>query len=127
MTAHGRRSFGIFVSLSELESRLIRERIMAGVAAARVRGRKGGRKFALTKAWQRTAQAAMSNRDTSVFELCKELKVKSVTLYRYVGPKGELRETGKRVLTAWRWIPHSPVKAPGFTATQIATDPGSKR
>ncbi len=87
MTTHDRRSFGIFASLAERESKLIRERIMAGFAAARARGRKGGRKFALTKAPLRMAQAAMANRDTSVPELCKDLKVKSVTLSRYVDPK----------------------------------------
>jgi len=65
---------------------------------ARARGRTGGRKFALTKAQVRLAQAAMANRDTSVAELCKELKIRPVTLYRYVDPNGNLREYGKRVL-----------------------------
>ena len=64
----------------------------------RRRGRKGGRKFALTKAQVRLAQAAMANRDTSVSELCAELGIKPVTLYRYVGPQGELREQGEKVL-----------------------------
>ena len=99
-TAHGRLSFGIFASLAEFESELIRERTMAGLAAARARGRKGGRKFALTKAQLRMAQAAMANRDTSVSELCRELKIRPVTLYRYVDPEGNLRENGKRVLGA---------------------------
>lgn len=40
----------------------------------------------------------MSNRDTSVSELCKEIGVTRATLYRYVGPTGELREFGKKVL-----------------------------
>ena len=40
----------------------------------------------------------MKNRDTSVSELAAELGVKPVTLYRYVGPNGELRENAKRVL-----------------------------
>lgn len=97
-TAHGRLSFGIFASLAEFESELIKERTMAGLAAARARGRKGGRKFALTKAQVRMAQAAMANRDTSVAELCRELKIKPVTLYRYVDPEGNLRENGKRLL-----------------------------
>jgi|TARA_R100000935_G_scaffold7087_3_gene15289 DNA invertase Pin-like site-specific DNA recombinase len=99
-TAHGRLSFGIFASLAEFESELIKERTMAGLAAARARGRKGGRKFALTKAQVRMAQAAMANRDTSVAELCRELKIKPVTLYRYVDPEGNLRENGKRLLGA---------------------------
>lgn len=77
---------------------LIRERTLAGLAAARARGRKGGRKFALSKAQVRLAQAAMAQRDTSVSELCRELGIQRVTLYRYVDPKGELRDYGKRVL-----------------------------
>ena len=100
ITAAGRLSFGIFAALAEFESELIRERTMAGLQAARARGRKGGRKFALTKAQVRVAQAAMANRDTSVSELCKELGIKPVTLYRYVDPNGNLRDYGKRVLSA---------------------------
>lgn len=97
-TAAGRLSFGIFAALAEFESELIRERTMAGLQAARARGRTGGRKFALTKAQVRMAQAAMANRDTSVAELCKELGISPVTLYRYVDPKGNLRDAGMQVL-----------------------------
>ena len=97
-TPAGRLSFGIFAALAEFESALIRERTMAGLAAARARGRKGGRKFALSKAQVRLAQAAMANRDISVAELCRELGVRPVTLYRYVDPQGGLRDHGRRVL-----------------------------
>ena len=76
--------FGIFAALAEFERELIRERTVAGLKAARARDRKGGRKFALTKAQVRMAQAAMASRDTSVSDLCKELGVTPVTLYRYV-------------------------------------------
>ncbi|MBY2960399.1 hypothetical protein FIV32_16735, partial [Sphingomonadales bacterium 58] len=48
----------------------------------------------------RLAQAAMAQRDTSVSDLCKELGIERVTLYRYVGPNGELRDYGQRVLAA---------------------------
>ena len=65
-TAAGRLSFGIFAALAEFESELIRERTMAGLQAARARGRKGGRKFALTKAQVRVAQAAPRARGTRV-------------------------------------------------------------
>ncbi|GHB49962.1 hypothetical protein GCM10007094_43990 [Pseudovibrio japonicus] len=45
-------------------------------------------------------EAAMPKRATSVAELCRELGVKPVTLYRYVDPKGNLRDYGRRVLSA---------------------------
>lgn len=51
-----------------------------------------------TKAQVRLAQAAMTQRDTFVSDLCKELRLEHVTLYRYAGPTGELRDYGKRVL-----------------------------
>ena len=97
-TAGGRLVFGIFAALSEFERELIRERTVAGLKAARARGRKGGRRFALSKAQVRLAQAAMASRDTSVADLCRELGVGRVTLYRYVDPSGGLRENGRRVL-----------------------------
>ena len=56
------------------------------------------RTFALSKAQMRLAQAAMAHRDTSVSALCRELGVTPVTRYRYVGPQGELREQGEKVL-----------------------------
>jgi len=104
-TAGGKLVFGIFAALAEFERELIRERTKAGLAAARARGRKGGRKFDLTKAQVRLAQAAMQSRDTQVTELCRELGVTRSTLYRYVGPNGELREHGERVLGIPRQTP----------------------
>ena len=97
-TAAGKMIFSIFGAFAEFERELIRERTIAGLKAARARGRKGGRKFQLTKAQVRLAQVAMKNRDSSVSELCKELNITRPTLYRYVAPNGDLREFGKRVL-----------------------------
>ena len=45
-----------------------------------------------------SAQAAMAHRDTSVSELCTQLGIKPVTLYRYIGPQSQLREQGEKVL-----------------------------
>ena len=70
---------------------------MAGLQAARTRGRP---EFALTKAQVRVAQAAMASRDTLVSGLSKELGIRPATFYRYVDPNGNLREYGKRVLSA---------------------------
>lgn len=97
-TASGKLVFGIFAALAEFERELIRERTIAGLDAARARGRKGGRKFKMTKAKVRLAQAAMGKPETHVDELCQELGITRVTLYRYVGPKGELRKYGEKIL-----------------------------
>ena len=90
--------FGIFAALAEFERELSRERTRAGLTAARARGHHGGRKFALSKAPVRLAQAAMAHRDTSASARCRELGIKPMTLYRYVGPEGQLREQGEKVL-----------------------------
>jgi DNA invertase Pin-like site-specific DNA recombinase len=97
-TAGGRLVFGIFAALAEFERDLIRERTIAGLASARARGRNGGRPFTMTPAKLRLAQAAMAKRDTKVGDLCKELGVTRQTLYRFVGPKGELRADATRLL-----------------------------
>ena len=89
-TPAGKMIFSIFGALAEFERELIRERTIAGITAARARGRMGGRKFNLTKAQVRLAEASMKNRDTSVTELCKELKITRATLYKYISPTGEL-------------------------------------
>jgi len=97
-TPSGKMVFSIFAALAEFERELIKERTIAGLKSARARGRKGGRKFKLTKAQVRLAQVSMKSRDSSVSELCKELGITRPTLYRYVTPDGELREFGRRVL-----------------------------
>ncbi len=97
-TPAGKMVFGIFAALAEFERELIRERTIAGIQAARARGRMGGRKFNLTKSQVRLAEAAMKNRDTSVAELCKELNITRATLYKYISPTGELRDYAVRVL-----------------------------
>lgn len=97
-TASGNPVFGIFAALAEFKRELIRERTMAGLKSARARGKKGGRKFHLTKDQVRLAQASITSKNTSVSELCRELGVSRQTLDRYVGPDGALREYGKQVL-----------------------------
>ncbi|MGD9805408.1 MAG: recombinase family protein [Hyphomicrobiaceae bacterium] len=97
-TASGKLIFGIFAALAEFERELISERTRAGLASARARGRKGGRKFTMTAAKLRLAQAGLANRDTTVSVLCKELGVSRQTLYRFVSPRGELRPDALKLL-----------------------------
>ena len=97
-TANGRLVFAIFAGLAEFERELIVERTKAGLAAARARGRSGGRPFKMTPAKLRLAQAAMGKPETKVAELCAELGITRQTLYRFVSPAGEMREDGRRLL-----------------------------
>lgn len=97
-TAGGRLIFNIFASLSEWERSLIRERTVAGLASARARGRVGGRPTKMTAAKVRLAAASMGKPGTVVGDLCVELGVSRQTLYRHVGPTGELRTEGEKIL-----------------------------
>jgi len=97
-TANGRLMFNFFAALAEFERELIVERTVAGLAAARARGRSGGRPFKMTAAKLRLAQAAMGKPETRIAELCAELGVTRQTLYRHVTPTGEIRPDGDKLL-----------------------------
>ena len=97
-TPSGKMVFGIFAALAEFERELISERTRAGLAAARARGRKGGAPPKMTEAKIKIARASMGQPDTVVSELCRELGVSRQTLYRHVGPDGQLREAVRKTL-----------------------------
>ena len=97
-TPAGKLVFGIFAALAEFERDLISERTKAGLASARVRGRKGGAPFKMTAAKVRLAMAAMGQKETKVTDLCSELAITRQTLYRHVAPDGTLRKNGLKVV-----------------------------
>ena len=72
-TASGKLVFGIFAALAEFERPLSSERTVAGLAAARARGRTGGRPFKMTPAKVCLAMAAMGQKETKASDLCKQL------------------------------------------------------
>ena len=74
-------------ALAEFERDVIRERTRAGLAAARARGRRGGRPKAAALSDARKvalAQALYADKAHSIAEICRTLGVSRSTLYRYI-------------------------------------------
>jgi DNA invertase Pin-like site-specific DNA recombinase len=87
--ATGQLVFHIFSALAEFERNPIKERPMAGLDAARVRGRKGGRpklKAAATKVAM--AKKLYRDKTNTISDICKTLHISRATLYRYINTGG---------------------------------------
>jgi DNA invertase Pin-like site-specific DNA recombinase len=80
-TSGGKLIFHIFGALAEFERNLIRERTQAGLAAARARGKKGGRPKALTQR-QRSIARELYEKRHPIAEICRTLRISKATLYR---------------------------------------------
>jgi DNA invertase Pin-like site-specific DNA recombinase len=99
-TANGRLVFGIFAALAEFEAELIRERTKAGLAAARARGRMGGRPRKMTATTLKMAMSAMGDSNNTPKEIARRLGMTTATLYAYVNGDGSPKEAGQRILDA---------------------------
>jgi DNA invertase Pin-like site-specific DNA recombinase len=82
--AGGRLIFTVFSAIAEFEREIIRERTLAGLDAARSRGRKGGRPRALTEKDLKQARALLADPEISVEDVARRLGVGTSTLYRYL-------------------------------------------
>ena len=84
-----------------MERSVIRQRVKEGIAAARARGRKGGRPRLMTPERLRYAQHLMANSSRSIPSICRELgDVPASTLYHYLHADGTLKGPGVRLLGA---------------------------
>ncbi len=83
-TSSGKLFFHIFGAIAEFEKNLIVERTRAGLAAARARGRKGGRPKLLDKAKRDLAVKLYHERDKTVKEICELMGISKPTLYKYI-------------------------------------------
>jgi DNA invertase Pin-like site-specific DNA recombinase len=81
-TSNGKLIFHIFCSLAEFERNIIRERTIAGLAATRARGRKGGRKQTVTEKKITTAQKLADTSSDSIADICTSLGISRSTYYR---------------------------------------------
>lgn len=95
---NGRLIFGIFAALAEFEKELISERTRAGLAAARARGRKGGRPRKMDKDTVKMAAAALADPTSIARDVANRLGITTTTLYVYVNGDGSLKEPGFKLL-----------------------------
>jgi DNA invertase Pin-like site-specific DNA recombinase len=81
----GKLIFHVFGALAEFEREIIRERTQAGLAAARARGKLGGRPRVMDDRKLKMVQSLMKDPNLSIREICETLQVSKATLYRYLG------------------------------------------
>ena len=86
-TSTGKLVFHIFGALAEFERSLIKERSKAGLAAARARGRLGGRPKSLNLSKRQLVAEMYKDRKRTVKEICQMVEISKPTLYKYVREK----------------------------------------
>lgn len=80
----GKLLFHIFGAISEFERDLVRERTIAGIESARIRGRKGGAKKILSNSQIKIGKEVACDRTRSVKEICELLNCSPSTYYRHI-------------------------------------------
>lgn len=83
-TTMGKFLFHIFGAMAEMEREIITERVISGVAAAKARGREGGRKKAHTKQQIESMMELIEMGNKTKVEICEIFNVSRATLYRYI-------------------------------------------
>jgi DNA invertase Pin-like site-specific DNA recombinase len=84
-SATGKLTFHIFGALAEFERNLIKERTIAGLAAARARGKSGGRPKRSPKSSKVSlANKLYADKANTVNDICRILNISRATLYRYI-------------------------------------------
>ena len=83
-TSSGKLIFHIFGALAEFERSVIADRTLAGLAAARARGRLGGRPPTLSDKQQTLAVKLYKEGKHSIKEICQMMNISKPTLYSYV-------------------------------------------
>ncbi|AQZ62950.1 invertase/recombinase like protein [[Actinomadura] parvosata subsp. kistnae] len=94
-TPGGRLIFHVFAALAEFIRELIVAGTRDGLAAARARGRTGGRPTVITPELLRAARDMLPNPDNSITSIAKLLGVSPGTLYNHIPDLRQLRESGR--------------------------------
>lgn len=80
----GKLIFHVFGALAEFERNLIRERTLAGLKAARARGRTGGRPKKLSPKDLKTIRALLRTREVPVGTIAEQFGIARSTIYRSI-------------------------------------------
>src|SRR5260370_35700028 len=86
-TPGGKLIFHIFGALAQFERDLIRERTNAGLAAARARGKKGGKPKALDQKNTQLPRQLYKDENQTIDYILKILNIGKTTFYRYFRPQ----------------------------------------
>ena len=92
-TTTGKLVFHIFAALAEFERNLIKERTQAGLAAARARGRLGGRPKSLDENKRKVVVDLYNKKELMVKEICEMMEISKPTLYSYIKESQEPKKT----------------------------------
>jgi DNA invertase Pin-like site-specific DNA recombinase len=93
-TPGGRLVFHVFAALAEFICELIVAGTRDGLAAAKARGRTGGRPTVITPELLRAALDMLPNPDNSIISIAKLLGVSAGTLYNHIPDLPQLRQSG---------------------------------
>jgi DNA invertase Pin-like site-specific DNA recombinase len=90
-TPGGKLVFHVFGALAEFERDLIRERTMAGLAAARARGRSGGRPTVWTSEKLKVARSMYDSREHDIAAIARVVGVSRASVYRALVPASTVK------------------------------------
>ena len=120
-TSSGRLVFHIFGAIAEFERQLIRERTQAGLAAARARGRRGGRRAVITEDKLRVARELVAGGERTMQEIADMIGVGRATLYRHL----DVRRPGTATSATSVASPRAPAAAAGEAGSSRGSLPAS--
>lgn len=99
-TPTGKFAFQVICSVAELERNQLSERTIAGLLAAREKGRIGGRPTGLSEKSQKQAKLAVQEyekyliyRDRTIDDICTVVGISRATLYKYLKLEGIKKQT----------------------------------
>ena len=81
-TSGGKLIFHVFGALAEFEKSIISDRTKAGLAAARARGRTGGRPTVFDEMMLKNIKFYSGKKEFSITEICTTLRISKATYYK---------------------------------------------